>query len=43
MLYDIDQKAIHHDEGTLSLENDSGIVFQKGELRIKPLFLDDQF
>ena len=43
ILYGIDQKAIHHDDGTISLESESGIVFQKGELRIKPLFLDEQF
>ena len=43
ILYGIDQKAIHNDDGTISLENESGIVFQKRNIRIKPLFLDDQF
>ena len=43
ILYGIDQKAIHNDDGTISLENESGIVFQKGELKIMPLFLDAQF
>ena len=43
ILYGIEQKAIHHDDGTISLENESGITFQKRESSIKPLFLDDKF
>ena len=43
ILYGIEQKAIHHDDGTISLENESGITFQKKESSIKPLFLDDKF
>ena len=45
ILYGIDQKVIHNDDGTISLENESGITFQKKKRgsSIKPLFLDDQF
>jgi hypothetical protein len=43
ILYGINQKVIHNDDGTISLENESGITFQKKESSIKPLFLDDKF
>lgn len=43
ILYGIDQKAIHNEDGTITLENEFGIEFQKGKVSIKPLFLDDQF
>ena len=43
ILYGVDQKAIHNDDGTITLENESGIIFQKGKICIKPLFLDHQF
>lgn len=44
ILYGIDQKAIHNPDGSITLQNESGIEFQKGErIQIKPLFLDDQF
>jgi len=44
ILYGIIQRQpVHNEDGTISIQNESGIVFQKNNINIKPLFLDDQF
>lgn len=43
ILYGIEQSIYQELNGHICLENESGIIFPKGNISIKPLFLDDQF
>lgn len=43
ILYGIDQKAFLNENGSIDLVNEAGRVFQKKDVDIQPLFLDEQF
>lgn len=43
ILYGIDQKPLANKDGSIALQNESGIKYPKGQVEISPLFLDKQF